>query len=284
MEELINQQVFEESVTYYYDVLKKAYLEAIEEANDKQYAKAHYQRILFIENEMVPYRSILFRELQYTYHHFYCLSKSAVIKKTFGTLDQIKKVAKKRFSDGMKYLAGDKDIFLADWYLEQMETGEVSLEELLVIEANTQKLTDENLLGALALNVAGKRLYREFKREEPLTDTTEKKHKYQFTRNEQILALYFLISSFGVNLYQVCDRTKLAALFHLIMGVSYEDATKIKDLSIYKGLSGVPQVVKNKGQLLKYLDKIRPYFENAGFEKAVELIDDQIDFCKKEQK
>ncbi len=158
-----------------------------------------------------------------------------------------------------------------------MDRGESTIEELVQLESLVLKSTDENPIGALAIHLAGDRLFKEYRS----NSTSEKKemntkHKFQFTRNEQILAFYYFIQSLGVNPYQISDRTKLAALFHLIMGVPYESHSKLKDLTIYKSLAVVPQVVNNDKQFLKYLTKIRPYFQNANFDRAVEMIDRQI--------
>lgn len=279
----INHIKFKEIVAHYYSVLKEGYLKEIEQASDQQYAKQYFQRILFLESEHVPYQSILFKEIQYAYKHFNCLNERTAIERTFELLLQIKKVSKKRLAEAIAYLEGDRAVFLADWYMEQINSGNSTLEELILIETKALKSSKENLFAALALDVAGKRLYREFNETNEILPTSPKKHQHSFTRNEQMLALYFLIQSFGVNLFQVSDRTKLAALFHLIMGVPFESKSKLKDLAIYKGLSSIPSVVSNNNQLLKYLLNIRPYFENANFDAAVRLIDKEIQNCQSGQ-
>lgn len=280
----ITNKKFKACIEYYYEVLKKGYLKEIEKSTDKDYAKKHFQRIFFLENDFVPYTSVLFQELRFTYHHFSKLNENTAYDKTLELLTQIRTVSKRRLSDAQKYQKGDHSVLISEWYIEHMESGKTSLDELIEIEKKVLKSTDENLIGSLAVHLAGKRLYQEFRKETEIKENQVKptQHNFKFTRNEQILALYYLIRSFGINPYQACDRTKLAALFHLVMGVPYEKKSKLKDLAIYKGLSRAPEVVKDSNQLLKYLKKIRTYFFEANFIQVVDLIDKEIERCTRE--
>ncbi len=278
MQNHISEEDFQDSIEYYSGVLKTAYLGEIEDATDEEYAKQHFQKMLFLENEMVPYGSVVFNELRFSYNHFSRLNTETSYTKTIELIPQIRTIGKTTHLEAKKYLIGDESANLDEWYIERLENKSTSLEELVQLEALVLKSTDENLIGALAVHLAGQKLYNEFKVSGIKTEKGESKtkHNYQFTRNEQILAVYFLVKSLGVNLYQMSDRTKMAALFHLVMGVPYESSSKLKDLAIYKGLGVVPQVVKDDKQFLKYLTKIRPYFLHANFIKAVELIDAHI--------
>lgn len=280
----ITNKTFNKCIEYYYGVLKEGYLKEIEKATDTDYAKKHFQRILFLENDFVPYMSVLFQELRFTYHHFSKLSENTAYDKTLEILPQIRTVSKKQLDVAEKYQKGDHSVFISEWYLEHIESGKADLDQLIAIEKKVLESSDENLIGALAVHLAGRRLYQEFRKEPEIIENQVKQtqHNFTFTRNEQILALYYLIRSFGINPYQACDRTKLAALFHLVMGVPYENKSKLKDLAIYKGLSTAPQVVKDPGQLLKYLEKIRTYFQQANFIKVVDLIDKEIERCGRE--
>lgn len=272
---------FQQSIDHYYDVLKKAYLREIKDATDQGYAKKHFQEIFFLENELVPYPSVLFHELLTTYNHFCRLNANMAFDRTVDYLEEIRSIAKAQLSIARKYLSGIKEDRLSDWYIEQISTGLYSLTELVECEKSVLCFTDENLIGALAMHLTGEMLYNEFNEVKEAQPTT-KKHQFEFTRNEQLLALHFLIESFVSNPLKACDRTKLAALFHLIMGVPFEDKSKLKNLSIYKGLSVVPQVVNSDTNLLKYLENIRPYFEEANFTQVVQLIDQQIKICMSE--
>ena len=101
---------------------------------------------------------------------------------------------------------------------------------------------DENLIGALALHLAGKKLYDEYSNESEI-EPQKTNHKHQFQQKEQLLALHFLLRSFGINPLNRIDRTKLAALFHLILDVPFESHATLKNLAIYKNL----KIVRKKG-------------------------------------
>lgn len=276
MKNHISEEKFKESIEYYCSVLKSAYLAELEDATDIKYAKQYFQKVMFLENEMAPYGSAIFNELRYTYNHFNSLNAKTSYVKTIDSIPQIRTLGKNRLLEARKYLLGDNSASLSEWYIEQIENNGYSLDELIQLETMVLESTDENLIGALAVHLAGHQLYKEFKnviteKQEPKT-----KHQHQFTRNEQILAVYFLMKSLGINSHQMCDRTKMAALFHLVMGVPFESSSKLKDLTIYKALAVVPQVVNDDKQFLRYLNNIRPYFFNANFIKAVEQIDAHI--------
>lgn len=275
MSKQVSEQEFQDSIQYYTDILKKAYKAELKDSTDLEYAKRYFQSIFFLENEMVPYRSATFNELRFAHNHYTRLNAKSSYSKTLELLSEIRKIGKSSLIEARKFSLGDHLADLSEWHIAHLEKGS-SMEELIQLEELVLKSTDENLIAALAVHLAGQQLYKEFNAVPAEKRTTQAKHQHRFTRNEQILATYFLMKSLGVNLYQMSDRTKMAALFHLIMGVPYESSSKLKDLSIYKGLSVVPQVVNDDKQLMKYLKKIRPYFFNANFMKAVELIDAQI--------
>lgn len=278
MRGILTVEEFNELIVKYSKFLEKGYLEAIQEATDKDYAKNYYQNIFFLENEMVPYASLLFKELSFSYDHFSCLNSKTAYVRTFELLPQLKLVAKKRLREARQFVNGNNNVALADWYIEQLEKGWFDLEELLEVEQKALSASSENLTGALAIHLAGRSLIRKYRNEEE-NISNRSDHPYKFTQKEQTLSLYFLLRSFGINTYQMCDRTKLAALFHLIMGVPFTSFSKLKNLSIYSSLGVVPLVVEDK-QLMKYLQNIRPYFNNAELVEAVKLIDEQIKICE----
>lgn len=281
MEKAITYQDFLDAQEYFYNVLKKGYLQEVEEADDKEYATQHFQKTLFEENEMVPHGTVLFEELLISYKHFSRIKAERGYYQTMEFLEEIREISKRELLKAVNFQKGNKEIELCSWYFEQIWARTATLEELIHNEIRVQEFTDENLVGVLALKLAGNQLLEEYNKEDaPAVVKTN--HRYQFTQKEQLLSIAFLIESLGVNLLGQCDRTKMAALFHAMMGVSYHDEKKLKDLGIYKGLSVVPQVVKSDKQLLKYLEKLRPYFFEANFHGVVSLIDKQIARSKRE--
>lgn len=281
MGKAITYQRFLEIQAYYYNALKKGYLKEVAEADDKDYTGKHYQNVLFEENPMILQRTVLFGELLISYQHLSRMKAERGFYQTVELLEEIREVSKRELLKAVKIQKGNKEIELCGWYFEQISARTATLDELIHNEIQIQGHTDENLVAALALKLAGNKLLKEFQTEEKLVEV-KTNHRYQFTQKEQLLSIAFLIESLGVNLLGQCDRTKMAALFHAMMGVSFDDKKKLKDLGIYKGLSLVPQVVKDDRTLIKYLENIRPYLQESNFHDAVLLIDKQIARSKRE--
>lgn len=281
MGKAITYQRFLEIQVYYYNVLKKGYLQEVAEADDKDYTGKHYQKVLFGENPMVPNGTVLFEELLISYRHLSRMKAEKGYYQTMELLEEIREISKREHLKAVSFQKGNKEIELCGWYFEQIWSRTATVEELICNEIRVQEFTDENLVGVLALKLVGKKLLKEFQTEEKLAEV-KTNHRYQFTQKEQLLSITYLIESLGVNLLGQCDRTKMAALLHSIMGVPFDDKKKLKDLGIYKSLSVIPQVVKDDRVLIKYLENIRLYLQEANFHDAVSLIDKQIVRCKRE--
>lgn len=283
MATLITQNKFEELQVHYYITLKKAYEQSIEESEDKEYAKKHFQNIYFIENELIPLNTVLFYELIYTYSHHSKLGSKTALAKTLALLPEIKQIAKKNKNNLSKYLKEDASFSVCDWYMDLITQNKVSsLNDILMFEENILYFTDESLIGSLALYLSGQKLYKEYKESDELEFSKESKHNYSFTRKEQMLAIYFLNKSLGLNLAQSNDRTKIAAFYHLLMGVPFSEYSRLKNTTIYSILGIIPQVVDSDKTLLKYLNKIKPFFIDVSLHEAVKLIDKQILNCESE--
>ena len=284
----VTKQIFQKAILEYYNTLKKGYLFEVEKATNKTYAKKHFQQILFLENELVPFQTVFFDELKTTYIHHYFLDSKTAFDNTIDFLNQIKNISKNALNNVVEFNNGNKEVMLNDWYVFQMDTNQISLKHLIELENKVLESTTENIIGALAIYLAGLKLINEFendnnKNSEEKENMNNKsiKDAFSFNQSEQCLALYFLMKSFGINLRLKSDVTKLSALYHLIMGVSFQSYKKLKDTNIYSKILIAPQVVKSDKTLLKYLNKIRPFFEDSNFTNVVEQIDKQIENCIK---
>lgn len=236
MGKAITYQSFLEAQAYYYNIFKKSYLQEVAEADDKEYAAKHFQKILFEENEMVPQGTVLFEELLISYKHLSRMKVERGFYQTMELLEEAREISKRELLKAVNFQKGNKEIELCGWYFEQILERTATVEELIHNEIRVQEFTDENLVGVLAIKLAGNKLLKEFHKEEQLAEV-KTNHRYQFTQKEQLLSITYLIESLGVNLLGQCDRTKMAALLHSIMGVSYHDKKKLKDLGIYKALA-----------------------------------------------
>ncbi len=277
----ITNELFVKSITDYERVLEKEYLLKLEEAEDKDYASTFYQKMLFVQNELVPYPSVIFHELEYTFqHHKKLCGMNKAYEKTMEFIDGIRSISNEALENAKLYLNGNKQIKLHSCHTDQIEHEERVLSELIEIEERIAKLTDENLSGALSIHLAGQRLYEKYNDVESEELGKVENSKSQFTQNERTLALYILLESLGFRQGLNEDRTTLAGLYHLIMDKNFNDSTKIKNSNIYKALGSVPDVVNDPVKLAKYLQNIRPIFEKANMENALKLIAEKINSSK----
>ncbi|GAB5418000.1 MAG: hypothetical protein Crog4KO_14530 [Crocinitomicaceae bacterium] len=272
----ITNEKFLETISEYEKVLEKEYLAKVDKAFDKDYTADFFQKSLFIENELVPYTTVLFMELLFTFEHYTKVSALATAyEETFAEIERIRSLTEITLSKARMHLDGDTKTKLPNVYYEYIESGTYDLAELIQIEEQVAKFTDENISGALAIHLAGANLFEKYRDEvtgiEGLQQT-----KGDFTLNERTLALYYLLASLGFKKGLNEDRTALASIYHLIMDKNFNNSTKVKNSNIYKSLGSVPNVVKDKPKLNNYLKNIRPIFEKANMQEALELIDQAI--------
>jgi hypothetical protein len=88
----ISEEDFQDSIKYYSGVLRTAYLEEVEDATDEEYTKQHFQKLLFLENEMVPYGSVVFNELRFSHNHFSRLNSRSSYTRTIELIPEIRKI------------------------------------------------------------------------------------------------------------------------------------------------------------------------------------------------
>lgn len=263
-------------VNEYEEILNAGYLKEVENAVDKKYAAELYQTALFTKNELVPYQSILFNELLYTFEHFSkLLGLERAYEQTFSLLEKIEYYTATSLEKAKKHLQGDREVRLPTVYLRFLSEEELTLSDLIRFEEEVAKFTVENLSGCLALHVAGCRLMERYSPDEhDAIEGLDRKGGY--TLNERALTLYFLLASLGFKQGLNEDRTALASLYHLIMDKNFNEATVVKNSNIYRALSNVPHVVKDASRFNEYLKNIRPFFEKVGMKKALEQIDEHL--------
>lgn len=272
--------VFEELVQCQQAQLHEAFTEKVNAASDKEYAANYYTNAYFQQNHLVGYASILMHETIVAYHHLSKLDSKTSLSELVSMLPVLRNISLESLQNAQRYKAGDQSIELHDHYQNQLLEKTHGLSELISIEEEVQQWSDNDMLTRLSIHVAGQRLLQDQQpEEEPTSQPASKKHKNNFTQKEQLLALFYLMESFGISMYLDASRTSMSALFHLIMGIPFDDYDKINNTNIYKSLAKAPEVVKDK-QLLKYLQRIRLFFERAGLHNVVKNIDEQIIFLE----
>ena len=281
----ITNTIFQKSIKHHYSVLKKGYLSEIEKATDKTYAKQHFKKVLFLDNEFLPNQSILFDGIKTAFNHFSKLNASSALKETLALIKDYKVLANQHKNNAIEYLKGNASIKLADHYLYYINANLFTLKELIQTEIMVIESSKENLVASLSLYLAGQQLFKEFNTEPTVDDISLKSkttYKHHFTQKQQVMALYFLMKAYGVNTQIDADITTLSALYHLILGVPFKSFDKLKNTNIYKNLRSAPELYHSDAYYLKNLNVIRPYFVNTTLQKAVDLIDGQIKRCETE--
>lgn len=275
-------EIFKLAITSHTEILRREYLKLIEQTKDENYAKQHYQTILFKENPMVPYASVLFNELTHTFNHYQRLfGEQEAFSKTIELLPQIRHIANNALLMAKQFQVNKKPDLLADWYAYQIREKEMDLTDLILLEEKILKSDEEEIIGSLSLHLSGYALYKEFNPSEyPIKEVIET-GKSQYSLNERILALSILLESLGFRQGLNEDRTSLAKIYHLIINKGFNEQTIIKNSNIYKSLGKLPQIVNDTQKKKIYLQNIRSFFEQANIHKALAIIDEQIKSDKK---
>lgn len=92
-----------------------------------------------------------------------------------------------------------------------------------------------------------------------------------------VLVFYYFFKQNGLEPRVGINISPLARFIHLATGIKY---STVQNSDIYDKLSKAPNFKADK-ELLKDLEKIRPIFENHGFNEILQMIDKEIDMCKK---
>lgn len=283
----LSKYVFNGKVKQHYKTLLSKYASFVASAGDKVYAKAYYAQVLFLDNPLLPKYSVLFEELKASYTHFYKLNAESAFEQALDHLPSIREKTGEAMGTIRLLHEFNQEVRLHNVYSDAISNGRYTPEELFDSEKAMLVCSDEGLMNLLALYGAGQELYKRYGETKAQVtaalnghDVNHKKYKHRFTRKQQVLALYILITSLGVNLRNQADQTKMAALFHLFMGVPFEHIDKIRNLSIYKSLIKAPDVSRRDKELKKNLELIRPYFEQSNFTDALVLIDKYIKMCE----
>ncbi len=112
-------------------------------------------------------------------------------------------------------------------------------------------------------------------KEKPSDETDDK----EMTEARQLLAVYYLLKSgFGIEHRSSNSVSEVTLFAHLLLGKKY---TSLQTSSIYKKYKLIPNYNKDE-QLVKDLKYIKPYFEKLDIQKAVELINKDLETTIKE--
>ncbi len=274
---------FDSTVEAYFNLLQFTYEVQISKADNKKYARAHFRLILFEKHPKLPRDSFFFDMLSKLFLHNYRLKRDSALINTFDQLYIIRERAELELS------------LLEEIYYESQEGSHALIQsndiekEYYLLSLDWHELTD-----LLALFLATRKLMVTYPKDEtvnlyglnePLNDKTsylkalpKKDHNHSFTRNQQLLAVYYLLMASEIKPRKSADITKYAELVNLIMGIPF---TSIQNTDTYKKLKKAPLFLKDKF-LLENLIFVQEYFKKANFSRAVDLIEIEIARTKRE--
>lgn len=266
---------FDDWVRGYYCELESLYLDKIEGAENKEYARSFYRTLLFERNAKLPKDSFFFNTLSKIFLHNYRLNKANAIIKTIDQLHLIRDRAEMEitFLEDLYQNKSAESFFLveetieSEWYLLSLEIHEIS--DLLAYF-----LAVRLLLEAYPKNQE----VEPFSLEAPLLENKKipvnKKQEYTttFTEHQQILALHFLLKQLGITPRADVNISDVARFAHLITKHPITHIDNSRKSQILKNILSE----KSDKKHLSDLQFIRPFFEKLLLNKAVETIDQEI--------
>lgn len=276
--QLSKHKDFNEQIINFHQGLKTIYLQKVEEADNKKYAKAFYRSTVFEKNPNLPKNSFFFDTLSRLLLHNYRLNKENAILNTFNELYLIREKAEIALDISIELLAENLN--------ESSSIYEIETESYII------SLDLPQLTRLLALYLATRKLMTEFPKDEgielfsldmPLLDKKSTHNRkleasVTFTESQQILSLHFLLSHVGLQTrtdHSLADFTRFTHLLSRSPITKVDNSPKLK--SIKRLLD-----YKSNHPTLKDLEFILPFFKNIGLEGAVKLIEQEIKAKKEE--
>lgn len=194
----------------------------------------------------------------------------------------------KKYGKAFKPYVAKKFYKLFDTETLLLERDYYTSEEFNKLEEDEKKLTIDEITAIInnIQRIPHNELYFFYLEREPQFETKEKESLSEkdeadkdITEARQLLAIYFLLKA-GFDIEHrgsnsISETTRFA---HLMTGTKF---TTLQKSSIYKKYQAIPNYNKEE-YLIKDLRFIRPYFEALYIQKALDLIDKEIETSIKE--
>lgn len=260
-------QLFIQKQQEHFNTLKSQLVESLAEADDKEYAKTYYvekftQTILNWKNE-----SIFFWKVMDELNHQIRLSKDNGFQAFIDDLGRIRQEAEVEIQEyGNELLVANA-----------MNPSD-ELTSMLEREESLLKLSEIELVNRIAQYSAAIQLKKKYSqpKKQPLEGISQKlEDKLPFTRNQQLLATYFVLKQAGIEPRKTTEISNYTRLVHLLSNTSYK---KVQDGMFYKKVSILPNISIDRALKLDLL-KIRKYFVEIESSAIVDLIDIEIKRC-----
>lgn len=235
--------------------LEESYQKLVEAAYDKEYASRTYCNSLF--NPILKWKdsSDYFKRIIGLVVHYSRLNPNDVINLVIQDLQPIKD----EFFELLP-IPSDED--------EDIEP------DVYFLELDTIELVDHLAQFVAAVDLSKK--YGSSRDESPLPTKTDRKKQHRFTRNQQLLAIYYTLKSMGIEPRRTADMTQYTKLVHLMTGVDFD---KVQNDIFYSKVKKLPHILTDQ-YLKRDLEFIRNYFLNVDAISIVEIIDTEINGCE----
>jgi hypothetical protein len=271
------KELFLKAYSRFYHSMKKKYLDGIERANNKAYARAFYFQTLFAENKSIPRYSVFFHFLTSIFNHYRKVDESSSLELTLARLSEMEERTSTIIEQTMiiRTTLSEKFYQLNGLYIQALKESHTSILELIVTEQRLLKYSEKKTLLLLALNKAVNELREEFS---PWEEEIEQPLESKLTRSQQVLIFHYLSQSRGGK--QKKNVSKCAAALHDFLGIPY---TRITHSDLYKKMLR-PLTFSSPKTTLQNLEIVRSFFEDWGLESIIKLIDLDIELLREKMK
>lgn len=237
------------------NVLEESFLNLRDVAYDKEYASRAYCKTLFDPILRWKDNSEYFKRILGLVVHFSKLDPKNVMNKVMEILPTIKD----EFYETLPIPLDEDEELDPDLYFIQLE--------------------DLDLVDHLAQFVAAVDLSKKYDSkaaDSPSPTKSDRKKRHRFTRNQQLLAIYYTLKSMGIEPRRTADMTQYSKLVHLMTGVDFD---KVENDIFYSKVKNLPHILTDL-YLKKELEFIREYFMSVDAISIVEIIDTEINGCE----
>ncbi len=235
--------------------LEEFYQKLVDAAYGKEYASRTYCKSLFDPILRWKDNSDYFKRIIGLVIHYSRLNPSDVMNPVIQDLQPIKD----EFYEFLP-IGSDED--------EEIEP------DLYFLELDNMELVDHIAQFVAAVDLSKK--YTSKVIESPSPAKSDRKKQHRFTRNQQLLAIYYTLKSMGIEPRRTADMTHYSKLVHLMTGVDFD---KVQNDIFYSKVKNLPHILTDQ-YLKRDLEFIRNYFLNVDAISIVEIIDTEINGCE----
>ncbi|MGV3629901.1 MAG: hypothetical protein ACO1O6_01770 [Bacteroidota bacterium] len=276
------EELYRKRLEFYVLNLKSGFLQMMEKAIDKEYAKNLFRENVFENCPYIPMQSIFFDQLIDSFIMYQKLGYENYLDKTLALVDELRSDSYLAVEQAFIVLTGMSQNAtiesLPKHYQQQISAGDFILDELINAERYAIGLSDEDLVELLAHFQAGNILsflLDEHEQKQTIQQQDVKLYKkpviLNCSRNKQALLFHYFFEVFEITrLY-----TDLKSMVKFVVDLLNIEYTTVEGSEMYKKISN-PLAQTSQNRTIKNLEFIRTYFESVNCQKVLPLIDRDI--------